>query len=310
MIFALFFLLSKAADTVSIRGALLERGTLKPIAGATVHLLPSKVSATTDPMGRFSFDRVSPGRIQWAVRLSGYANLDLDDLLPSDGPNPSRDLYLERLSYQVYETTIHAGAAKRDAKAKTVEKEEFKAPGSSNDAIKAVQNLPGATTPNFFSPALLIEGSAPEQTRFSIDGFRVPSVFHFGGFQTLIPTEALDRVDFLTAGHGPEFGQALGGHVNAWTVAPERDRLKGFAFLDVFNVGGLAQGRIGESGSGLVSARYGYAGALASVLAQDTALFTLTSTPIYADASALYETPLPNNARFRWLTLGSYDTLG
>lgn len=298
------------AKSVRIEGLLLERGTRNPLSGVSIHILPSRTESTTDSTGHFVIDEVPVGDFQWAVRLSGYGNLDQNDHQDSGATNSPRILYLEKLSYQIYETTIHAGAEKRDAKTRAIEKEEFRAPGASNDAIKAVQNLPGATTPSFFTPALLIEGGAPEETRYALESFRVPTVFHFGGFSTVVPADVFERVDFLTSGYGPEYGQALGGHIIGWSVSPSRERLQGFGFIDVFNIGGTLQGPVGEKSAYLGSARFGYVGPAAAVFAQSTSLFNLTSVPIYTDGSFLFQSEITPKLTFKTLTAISYDTLG
>ncbi|MGZ3697822.1 MAG: TonB-dependent receptor [Bdellovibrionota bacterium] len=308
--FFLFPTVGLAIESVRVVGIVQERGTKKPLTGVNIYLLPDHTKAVTDEKGHFQIDHFPEGPVQWTIRLSGYQNFDQADVQKADQPNPPRYLYIEKLSYQDYETTVLAQAEKRDEKTKTVAAEDFKAAGTGNDPIKAIQNLPGATTPSFFTPSVLIEGSAPEDTRYLIDGVPVPTIFHFGGFATVVQSDVLGRVDFLTAGYGPEYGEALGGQVDAWTISPAHDRLQGFAFGDIFNVGGMIEGPASKDSSFLFAARTGYVGAAVAAFNQQNSLFNLTTIPTFSDGTFIYQAELTPTDTLKLVNVGSYDSLG
>jgi hypothetical protein len=124
-----------------IEGVLLEKGTKKPLDGASVFILPSKLKAVTDSQGRFSFDEVPDGEFQWVVNVTGFIKLEMGD---SDTSSNSRTLYLEKTSYQIYETTIFGREKKHNDTTRTLKVEKaMQMPGTQGDSIKAVQNLPG-----------------------------------------------------------------------------------------------------------------------------------------------------------------------
>lgn len=316
---ALLFLLvgSASADpTVVISGRLIEMGTKKPVPDANVYILPAKLKSTTDAEGRFRFESVPESEFEFLVNLTGYVRLSQPDGQRASGPNPERTLYLERDSYQVYETTVYGKIDSGDDSTKSLKASVAqKLPGSNGDPIKAVQNLPGVSRAAGFSSQVIIQGSAPEDTNYTIDGHEVPIIFHFGGFSSVVLPEALERVDYLSAGYGVEYGRAMGGLVGVWTRKPERERLKGFAYADFISAGAAIETPVGEQGALTIGLRRSYIGELLKIVnsAQkddkdnDT---DLTAAPTFSDFTLVYDTPLTGRDDFRFDFVASQDSLG
>ncbi len=306
--------LAWAETGVRLEGKLLERGTRKPLSGFSVYVLPSKQKAQTGPSGEFFFDSVPPGEFRFVVSASGYRRLEQPDTQTEAqalaGENQPRVLYLEKESYQVYETTIVGKQKKRDDTQRTLKREQFlQAPGSGGDPIKAVQNLPGVNRPSAFSSQVVIQGSGPQDTRYLLEGHEVPLVFHFGGLSSVVIPEAVDRVETLSAGFGPEYGRATGGLVGVWTRPAQKDRMHGLAFMDVINAGALIEGPIGAESSYLVSVRKSYIGAVLGAIAKGNEDFNLTVAPAYSDLTAVFETRLTPIDEAKVSFFGSQDGL-
>ncbi|MBI3557124.1 MAG: carboxypeptidase-like regulatory domain-containing protein [Deltaproteobacteria bacterium] len=308
--FLAFFVASGAwaGSGVTITGILLERGTRAPLPSVNIYILPEKIKAVTDQDGKFTVENVPEGPFNWVVNLAGYEKLDKKDVAGADGK--PRQLYLEKSSYQVYETTIYGKAKNRDDSARTLRASEFlTVPGARGDPVKAVQNLPGVARANGFSSQVIIEGSAPQDTRYWIDGHEVPIIFHFGGLTSVLIPESIDRVEYLAAGYGPEYGRALGGQVGVWTRSPKKNRLQGFGFVDIFNSGGLLEGPVGEYGSFMVSARQSYIGAVLRRALKNNSSLNLTVAPQFSDTTMMYETELTPRDHFKVVGVGSRDQL-
>ncbi len=318
MIFFVFFFLFVSpahAAPVTITGILLERGTKKPIVDANVFILPAKLKGTTDSEGRFRVEDVPEGEFEILVNLTGYVRLSQSDRQDARGINEPRRLYLERDSYQVYETTVYGKIDVRDDSAKSLRASvATKLPGSNGDPIKAVQNLPGVSRTSGFSSQVVIQGSAPQDTRYTIDGHEVPIIFHFGGFSSVVLPEALERVDYLSAGYGPEYGRAMGGLVGVWTKKPDRDRLKGFAYADFISAGAAIETPLGEKGSLTLGFRRSYIGEIlkaASKLEDDKDNDgNLTAAPTFMDFTLVYDRSLGERDDFRLVFVASEDSLG
>jgi hypothetical protein len=294
-----------------LAGVLRERGTREPIAGASVFILPHRLKAVTDSAGAFRFDAVPAGDYRVVVNLAGYERLERPG---SQGAaeGPVLSLFLERSSYLAYETTVYGKEKKRDDSTRSLGRKEFTQAGAGGDPVRAVQNLPGVNRAAGLSSQIVIQGSAPNQTRYLIEGHEVPIIFHFGGLSSVVMPEALERVDYLSAGYGPEFGRALGGLVGVYTRSPRKDRFRGFGFVDILNAGAQLEGPIGPDGKGgafMLSARQSYIGSVLRAVTRDNEDFSLTVAPEFRDLSGVYEIPLGDRADFKLTAVGSDDTL-
>ncbi len=302
----IFFIFTLQAHAVVFDGLLREKGTKNPLPNVNVFALPSKTKAVTDESGRFSID-VPDGKFTWIVNLTGYKKLEKDD---DTTDSAQRNLFLEKNSYHIYETTIYGRGEKRDDTTKSLKAAQFlNMPGSGGDPVKAVQNLPGVNRPAPFQSQIIIQGSGPQDTRYLVDGHEVPLIFHFGGLTSVVVPDAIDRVDFLAAGYGPEFGRANGGIVGLWTRKPKTDRTHGLAFMDLFNAGAMIEGPIGKKSSYLLSARRAYIGEVLRLAFKNNSDFNLSVAPSYSDFTGLYTTEISPKDQFRLSAIGSNDTL-
>ncbi|MBL7716133.1 MAG: TonB-dependent receptor plug domain-containing protein [Bdellovibrionales bacterium] len=313
---------SSALGAATVKVRLLEKGTRAPIVDANVFILPAKVKGTSDSRGDATLENVPSGPVQIVVNVAGYARFEQNDLIPENGTYEIGTFFVERTSYLAYETTVYGKGKRRDDSLKTLGQSDFKVAGSGGDPVRAVQNLPGVNRASGIGAQVIIQGSAPNQTRYMIDNHEVPIIFHFGGLSSVVMPEALDRVDYLSAGFGPEYGRALGGLVGVWTKEPRKDRLGGFAYIDSFNAGAQIEGQVGEpeptpSGepkkdpkhSYLFSARQSYIGALLRAFAPKDSSFNLTVAPEFRDLTGVWQSRLNERDTFRLTAVGSQDTL-
>lgn len=292
-----------------LSGRVLERGTRTPLADTSVFVLPHKLKAVTDAKGHFRFDDVPEGPFSIVVNIAGFLKLEQQDLLAA-GDAGERLLYVERAAYGEYETTVTGQQERRDDSKRSLKASQVRTiPGAGGDPLKAIQNLPGVNRPAPFSSQVVIQGSAPKDTAYMIDGHEVPIIFHFGGLSSVVLPEALDRVDYLSAGYGAEYGRALGGLVGVWTRSPRTDRVHGLAFVDLINAGGFVEGPAGEKGRFLIGARQSYIGAILKAATSNNSAFNLTVAPTFGDVVGIYERPLTDRDEFKLVAVGSSDTL-
>jgi hypothetical protein len=303
--------LSAAIGNVS--GKLFEKGTKKPLREVAIFLLPHKLKAMTGSEGIFSFNQVPLGEYELVVNQAGYNKLEWSGLLTAEDPSENQTLYLEKTSYSAFETTIVGAKSRRDDSKKSLKQEQFLSlPGSGGDPVKAVQNLPGVNRVSGFSSQVVIQGSAPKDTTYAADGHKIPLVFHFGGLSSVIMPEALESVDYLSAGYGSEYSRALGGVISLESRNPEvkERRSKGFFFVDTLKAGGLFESKIDDKSSFLISGRYSYIGVFLAKAAEKSSDFNLTVAPEFSDFTAIYHRELNAGEDFKVVALASRDTLG
>ncbi|MBU6376405.1 MAG: TonB-dependent receptor plug domain-containing protein [Bdellovibrionales bacterium] len=300
---------SGSTSAAPLSGKLFERGTKTPLSEVSIFILPHKLKAITNGQGEFSFPDLPEGPFSIVVNSAGFLKLEQQDYVTGRDP-VSRTLYLERASYDAYETTVTDKKDRRDDSRRSLKASQVKTlPGSGGDPIKAIQNLPGVNRAAPFSSQVIIQGSAPKDTVYMIDGHEVPIIFHFGGLSSVVPPEALDRVDYLTAGYGAEYGRALGGLVGVWTRSPRNDRIHGQAFVDLVNAGGLIEGPVGSKGRFLFGVRQSYVGVLLKAITSGNSKFNLTVAPTFGDILGIYEQRLTSRDDFKIVSVGSSDNL-
>lgn len=302
-----------APPPVTVSGKLVEKGTKKPLAHVNIYAFSPQESVTptkveTDAFGAFSVT-IAPGTLRWKIAVANYEVYDRLDKLEATADAQSRTFYLEKKSYLVYETTVFGQGEKRDDKTKTLTQDQFMTlPGSNGDPVRAVQNLPGVNRGSAFSAQVIIEGSAPNDTKYNIDTQPVPIIFHFSGLSSVVLPEAVDRVDYLSAGFGPEYGQSIAGLVNLYTKAPQTDRTHGMGYVDIFNMGGLVEGPVNDHSSYLIGARKSYVGQVLGAVAKGNSNFNLTVAPDFNDMVMIYANTLNSKDSLKIVTVGSIDT--
>ncbi len=296
-----------AQVTGTVQGVLLEKGTRKPLKDVSVFILPHKMKAVTSAKGEYLFENVPVGECTLIINLTGYEKYEQNQKCELSN---KETIYLEKKFYTSFETTVTAKVNKRDDQAQSLTQEEFlKAPGSfGGDPVRAAQNLPGVAASGA-SAQIIVQGASPDDTGYVINGHRVPLVFHFGGLSSVIIPEAVERVDLLPSGYGPEYSRAIGGIIGLTTKAPKDDRIHGMAYIDLLNAGGLIEGPIDEKSSFLVGGRYSYIGQVLQKVAEENEDFELTAAPTYYDFTSIYRRQLNENNEFKTTFIASKDEL-
>jgi TonB family protein len=145
-------------------------------------------------------------------------------------------------------------------------------PGAFADPFRVVEVLPGVAPVLSGVPYFTVRGAPPGDVGYSIDGIRVPLLFHVGAGPSVIAPGLVDRVDLFPSVYPARFGRSGGGIMAGETRAPG-DVARGEAQARIFDAGGMAeQPFLDKRGSVLVGGRYGYTGALLSVVAPEYSL--------------------------------------
>ncbi|NDF14545.1 hypothetical protein EB061_04395 [bacterium] len=287
-------------------GRVFIKGSRDPLAQVNLYLLPQKLKSTTDENGVFHFDSVPGETATLIVNAPGFerfeAEFRLENRLPVEVfvlPSNSLD----------FETTIQS-SEQRDSVKKTLgRKAAASQPGAGADPIRAVQNLPGVNRSPGFTSQVIIQGSAPQDTRYAIDGHEIPLIFHFGGLSSVFNPEATESFDFLSAGYQSNYGRAVGGILNLNSRDLKNKRTKGSAYVDTFNSGAFVETPVGERGQLAVGARISYIGQVLKAVFKNNENFDLTVAPSYGDLSLLYSRPLSPRLQFKLVGIGSSDSL-
>jgi len=248
---------ARAAGVVPFDGVVLEKGNRDPLAGIRVTVTPWRVlpppadkktkvrgptgeptgepiEQTTDPQGRFRYDELPPGTYQ--VTLRGPLIQKTQSVETLTAGRRTSITYFAPKRGNPFEVVVRAEAVRKEVTETVLSVDELKRiPGTNNDAIKAVQNLPGVARAPFISGLLVVWGSSPNDTRVYADGVLIPVLYHFGGLRATINSEFVSQITFKPGAYGADFGRGLGGIVDVATRSPKDDRIHGSITLDLID---------------------------------------------------------------------------
>jgi TonB family protein len=302
-----------------------------PLASARVVVRgPTEKSTTTGPDGRWALTGLPFGTYRIAIEAAGFAVQDsTEDLAPAQEakvtarlsvavktPSPAGSTSAAvpptpPAEPRYEEVNVRGVRPSREVTRRTLDQRELsKIPGTSGDAIRAIENLPGVARPPGLAGLLIIRGSAPQDTQIFADGTNIPIIYHFGGLRSVIPTEVLDRVDFYPGNFSAQYGRAMGGIVDVGVRNPRSDgKFAGVTQVDLLDARVVAEGPIGNTGWNFtVAGRRSWVDVwLKPVLEASGA--GVTTAPVYYDYQAMVSREFSPRSSFRLLFMGSDDRL-
>jgi hypothetical protein len=270
-----------------VRGVVVDERTEAPIEGALVMGLYD--SAHSDQDGGFAL-AVGAGEHHLIVSAPGYAmrSVAVDRLhrielvesheviqvegtvpRPRRRPPPPAPPPPERPAGQRYELS-------------TAELRIL--PGTANDALRAVQILPGVARLPYSFGGVVMRGTSPRDNAVYLDGIEVPIAFHFGGISSFYPSNMLDGIEVQSGAIDAEYGRAQGGVVEMTSREPRGDRWRTGGSVGLLDTAVISEGPY-RGGAILMGFRRSYLDiVMAPFVSEDTPL------PSYYDAQIKWTT--------------------
>ena len=194
-----------------------------PLAGATVTITladGSQRQVVTDETGSWRLEGLPPGKYQVRVESPGFQAVENREEV-GVGEETEATYRLAPVSEGI-EITVQGERPPREVTRRTIERREIdRIPGTSGDALRSIQSLPGVARPPGLAGFLIVRGSAPNDTQVYVDGAQVPLVYHFGGLSSVVPTELLEKIDFYPGNFSTRFGRVGGGIVDVALRSPD-----------------------------------------------------------------------------------------
>lgn len=228
----------------TIRGTIRDRSTREGLAGVTV-LLDSGDRATTDASGHFELANVSPGEhtltlsgpniaaLQTAERIEPGKSIEvtydvsIQVITPEQAASGDIDdleilIVAPKVTAEVLATRVEAESAKRVA-------------GTQGDVLKVVENMPGVARAAVGSGDVVVWGAGPNDTRVYVDNVRVPALYHFGGFRSVVHSDLVKSVELVPGAYSASYGRGLGGLITVATNDPMAHQVRASAQVDVLD---------------------------------------------------------------------------
>ncbi len=340
--FSLRDVITAPKSYVNLSGAVIERGTRKPVADALVVLqfadtlsdtsltVPfslymeqigamdgqswedSRLSVTTDSVGAFRFYSLPSGQVKVSVQAPDYEPYSTTENI-SKAEEVRAQYYVTRLDYTGYELVVYGKAEEKEVSRHRISLGEVKrVPGLGGDAVRVVQAMPGVARPSFGGTEVVVRGAPSWASRYYIDGMVVPLLYHMSGLNAIYPSDALDGVDFYPGGFSSRYGGAVAGVIEMNTRKPKTDRLQGYADLSMLTGALFLEGPINEKASFMVSGRRYFAGDLLKLYfnVSDPEHTSISMAPFYWDYLLRADVAINKDHRLSVSILGSRDSIG
>lgn len=262
----------------NLSGWIVDKNTQKPIVGASVKLVNTKFSTTSDTTGHFVFKGIPTGQYQINIISLGSLPYTLFNVIVTTGNEVSSTI--ELLPSDIQLKTVIVGSTKKTVRSATLETplsvqrltaEEIKSnPGGNFDISKVVQSLPGVTgsasTGASFRNDIIVRGGAPNENVFYLDGIEIPVINHFstqgsaGGPQGILNVSFIDEVKLSSSAFDAKYDNALSSVFEFKQKRGNTDKVQGNVRLGATEFASTFEGPLNKNGKTtfLASARRSY----------------------------------------------------
>ncbi|NVB84997.1 MAG: TonB-dependent receptor plug domain-containing protein [Kofleriaceae bacterium] len=288
---------------VRMHGRVID-GFGKPVAGAGIYVENGNAALQiTGDDGRFELESLIGDTL--VIYAEGY-----ETTRAIASGDPLDDIVLLTTSQaETIEVSGEAPPASPGA-AKLDRTELQRIPGAGGDMVKALSVMPGVVNsqlPVGYS-GIAIRGSSPQDSKVLIDNFEVPLLFHAIGARSILPTESIEKLEYIPGGFDVAFGRASSGIV-ALTTRPGNEQRTTQAEVSVLDGGLLAQGAIGKRTRYMLGLRRSLIDFVLPSLIPDDADLSMTTVPRYWDEQFRIDHTLSSKWRLSLSSIGADDVL-
>jgi hypothetical protein len=305
LLFASLILVPATARAEPVTATVVDAGTFQPIAGATIRI--GATTIVTDGDGRAVLPDLA-GSVDVTVTAAGYTTVT--DSLSPDAP-PLLMLFRPDHAGEVIEVADRAPPASATASTLVGRDEIRGLPGGGEDALAAIRSMPGVgQAPPTAGGRLVIRGSAPEDTRMTLDGISVPFLYHAFNNTTIVPVASIASIEYTPGGFGVEEGRATGGIVALTTDDSIPARATGMVSASVLEVAASASAPLAKHYAIAGALRRSTVDLLAPYAVPDNVMVGFTTAPRFYDGQLRVDGQPTATDRLSVIGLLSSDALG
>ncbi len=285
----------------------------KPLINVVVVLVNPKtklkLSVKSDDQGRFAFDALEPASYELTLSRTGYETQRSKEIVEAGVSTDVRYALSEEADDEGFVAVARVAAPAREVTKRTLVNEELsRIAGTRGDALRAIEILPGVGRPPFSIGLVLIRGSGNNDSQVFFEGAPIPLLYHFGGLTGVIPTKAIDGLDYVPGNFSTRYGRKSGGVIEIRGKDPGQDgKLHAMADVNVIDSSAYIETPVGDKGGILLSARRSYIDLFVDKLVSNSS--TSFAAPVYYDYQAIGVWRPNARDKFRLSFYGSSDTL-
>src|SRR5262249_17426099 len=234
----------------TVVGTVVNDATGQPIPGALVTI--GTAETATDDTGKFAVRDAPFGRLDLIVIADGYKAY-------FGSARAGGDVAIRLEAEAGGSEIIHVTGQRPTGPPLHLDTDEIRnLPGAGNDALRALQSLPGVARTPFGPGGLALRGAAPRDTKVYLDGIEVPLLYHFGGLASFLPTAAVDELTLEPGGASVRYGRGLGGVAAVTSRTGRGDQWRAGGELSLIHAAAIAEGPGPLKGSWLIGVRRSY----------------------------------------------------
>ncbi len=310
----------EAPPPVKLGLTLMQRGARKKMAGVGLTALAGGGAANEEgPGGEVLAEgitgedgrallQIPPGKFVVVGAPAGFERFELD-FEAEPGEEREETIYVQPETGDPYRTVVRARRVRREVTQRTVPRRLIeKAPGTSGDALKVIQNLPGVARQPFDGGLIVLRGSNPGDSKTYLEGHEIPFIYHFGGLRSTFATRFLDSISFVPGNFSPDYGRSVGGIIDVKVRDPADDLFRGVVDVNLYDAGFAMEGPVNDELSVGGAFRRSYIDTILAAALPEDGDFTFDVAPRYYDYQVI-ATYKRKRGRTRIIGYGGLDKL-
>ncbi len=206
--------LNAQSNTGRISGYLNDAANGEPIMFANIILEGTEIGIASDNYGYYVIPSVPVGKHIIKIMMMGYKTESLSiNILPKDDLRRDFELLSTVISGEDVTVTAERQRFKEKVEVSRVNlglREIKNAPAFVEaDLFRTLQLLPGVTSSNDFSSALVVRGGSTDENLILLDGIELYNPYHLGGVFSTFNANAISDAEFIAGGFPANFGNRV-----------------------------------------------------------------------------------------------------
>lgn len=326
LLFAPLFLLAgpmaAQGQRQTVRGTVADADTRQPLFGATVVVVGSDplIGSTTDVDGRFTLEQVPVGRVALQVRMLGYEEQTLANLLVNSAKELVLDIRMQESIAQLQEVVVSGkkghGEVRNDMAVISARKisveETSRIAGGINDPARMVTVFPGVAGDPTGNNTIIVRGNSPKGVLWRLEGMEIPNPNHFaddgttGGPINVLNSDVVDNSDFYTGAFAAEYGNVTSA-VFDMKLRDGNDRQREYTLkAGVLGTDLTAEGPLPGLNGGSYLANFRYS---TLALLDGAGIVDYQGVPKYTDAAFKLKMPTAKAGTFSLFGIGGLSSI-